>query len=318
MDGCFVGIDVSKDRLDGCIRHQHTFQHDNSGPGIAQVVALLRPLPVTLVVVEATGGLEVPLVRALQKAAIAVAVVNPRQVRDFAKASGVLAKTDALDAAVLAHFAEALRPQPRPLSDAQTQALDALVTRRCQLIDMRTMERNRLGQCPEALVRKNIQQHLDWLQKHIDRVEVELDQAVRSHPDWQARDHLQQSVPGIGPVSSRTLLASLPELGQLSGKKLAALVGLAPFADDSGRHRGKRRIYGGRAEVRAVLYMGALTASRSHTPLGELFRRLRARGKEIKVALVAVARKMLTIVNAVVRSGRPYDAAHLQAAMVSN
>lgn len=317
MDGCFVGIDVSKDRLDGCIRQQQAFHHDNSGPGIAQVVALLQPLAVTLVVVEATGGLEVPLVRALQQAAIPVAVVNPRQVRDFAKASGVLAKTDDLDAAVLAHFAEAMRPQPRPLSDAQTQALDALVTRRCQLIDMRTMERNRLGQCPEAPVRKNIQQHLDWLQQHIDRVEAALDEAVRGHPDWQARDQLQRSVPGIGPVSSRTLLASLPELGQLSGKKLAALVGLAPFADDSGRHRGKRRIYGGRAEVRAVLYMGALTASRSHTPLGELFRRLRARGKEFKVALVAVARKMLTIVNAVVRSGRPYDAAHLRAARVS-
>ena len=316
MDGCFVGIDVSKDRLDGCLRHQRTFQHDNTGPGIAQVVALLRPVAVTLVVVEATGGLEVPLVRALQKAAIPVAVVNPRQVRDFAKASGVLAKTDVIDAAVLAHFAEALRP--RPLSDAQTQALDALVTRRCQLIDMRTMERNRLGQCPEAAVRTNIQQHLDWLQQHIDRVEAELDQAVRSHPDWQARDQLQRSVPGIGPVSSRTLLASLPELGRLSGKQLAALVGLAPFAHDSGRHHGKRRIYGGRAEVRAVLYMGALTASRSQTPLGELFRRLRARGKEVKVALVAVARKLLTIVNAVVRSGRPYDAAHLQAAMVSN
>jgi transposase len=317
MDGAFVGIDVSKDRLDGCIRQRQTFAYDNSGPGLAQVVALLQAQPVTLVVVEATGGLEVPLVRALQQAGIPVAVVNPRQVRDFAKASGVLAKTDTLDAAVLAHFAEAMRPQPRPLSDAQTQALDALVTRRCQLIDMRTMERNRLGQCPDAKVRKNIERHLDWLKKYIDDVEAGLDEAVRRNPDWQAQDRLQQSVPGIGPVSSRTLLASLPELGKLPGKQLAALVGLAPFAHDSGRHHGTRRIYGGRAEVRAVLYMGALTISRSHTPLGDWFRRLRARGKEFKVAVVAVARKLLTIVNAVVRSGQAYDAARLQPAMLT-
>jgi transposase len=318
MDGCFVGIDVSKDRLDGCIRHGQAFSHGNSGPGIAQIVALLRKQPLTLVVVEATGGLEVPLVRALQKALLPVAVVNPRQLRDFAKASGVLAKTDEIDAAVLAHFAQAMRPQPRPLSDEQTQVLDALVTRRCQLIDMRTMEGNRLGQCPDVKVRKNIQLHLLWLKKHIDDVETDLDEAVRSNPDWQARDRLQQSVPGIGPVVSRTLLAGLPELGKLTGKKLAALVGLAPFADDSGRHKGKRRIYGGRAEVRAVLYMGAMTASRSHTPLGDLFRRLRARGKEFKVAIVAVAHKILTIANAVVRSGQAYDAAHLHAAMMTD
>ena len=317
MDDCFVGIDVSKDRLDGCIRHRQAFSQDNSAAGIAAIVALLQKQPVTLVVVEATGGLEVPLVRALQRAAIAVAVVNPRQIRDFAKACGVLAKTDGLDAEVLAHFAEAIRPQPRPLSDAQTQVLDALVTRRCQLIDMRTMERNRLGQCQDDHVRTNIQEHLDWLKKHIDDVDGELDDAVRNHPDWQARDQLQQSVPGIGRVVSRTLLASLPELGKLTGKKLAALVGLAPFADDSGQRHGKRRIYGGRAEVRAMLYMAALTASRSRSPLGALFQRLRARGKEFKVAVVAVARKILTIVNAVVRSGQPYDAARLQPATMT-
>jgi|HubBroStandDraft_6_1064221.scaffolds.fasta_scaffold377724_1 transposase len=318
MDGCFVGIDVSKDRLDGRIRHRQAFACDNSGPGIAQVVALLQAQPVTLVVVEATGGLEVPLVRALQQADIPVAVVNPRQIRDFAKASGVLAKTDTLDAEVLAHFAEAMRPQPRPLSDAQTQALDALVTRRCQLIDMRTMERNRMGQCPDAKVRANIKRHLAWLDKHIDDVDGELGEAVRSNPDWQARDELQRSVPGIGPVVSRTLLASLPELGKHTGKQLAALVGLAPFANDSGRQRGKRRIYGGRAEVRSMLYMAALAASRNgHSPLGEMFQRLRARGKEFKVAIVAVARKILTIVNAVVRSGQPYDAARVQPGLVT-
>lgn len=317
MDDCFVGIDVSKNRLDGCIRHRQRFSQDNSGSGIAQIVALLRKQPVTLVVVEATGGLEVPLVRALQNAALPVAVVNPRQVRDFAKASGILAKTDEIDAAVLAHFAEAMRPTPRPLSDEQTQVLDALVTRRCQLIDMRTMESNRLAQCPDVKVRKNIQLHLHWLKKYIDEVDAALDEAVRSNPDWEIRDRLQQSVPGIGPVVSRTLLAGLPELGKLTGKKLAALVGLAPFADDSGRHKGKRRIYGGRAEVRTVLYMGAMTASRSHTPLGDLFRRLQARGKEFKVAIVAVAHKILTIVNAVVRSGQAYDPAHQESAAMA-
>jgi transposase len=275
-------------------------------------------MPVALVVVEATGGLEVPVVRGLQNAAIPVAVINPRQARDFAKASGVLAKTDKLDAAVLAHFAEAMRPEPRRLRDEQTQQLDALVTRRCQLIDMRTMERNRLGQCPDPTVRENIQKHLDWLKKNIDDVEADLDQSIRGNAEWEARDRLQRSVPGVGPVISRTLLAALPELGKVTGKKLAALVGLAPFAHDSGQYRGPRRIFGGRAEVRTALYMGALTASRTKTPLGDLFRRLRERGKEFKVAIVAVARKMLTIVNAVVRSGQPYDAARLAAVMVSN
>jgi transposase len=318
MDGTFVGIDVSKDRLDGCLRRGQAFHHDNSVPGIAQVVALLQKQPVTLVVVEATGGLEVPLVRALQRVQIPVAVVNPRQIRDFAKASGVLAKTDDLDAEVLAHFAEAIRPEPRPLSDEQTQVLDALVTRRCQLIDMRTMESNREKQCADAKVRKNIEKHLAWLNKHIDDVDGQLDEAVRSNPDWQARDKLQRSVPGIGPVVSRTLLASLPELGKLTGKKLAALVGLAPFAHDSGRHKGKRHIYGGRAEVRAMLYMAALTASRGKTPLGDLFRRLRERGKEFKVAMIAVARKLLIIVNAVVRSGQVYDPARLETALCAD
>ena len=316
MDDVFVGIDVCKDRLDGCLRGGPSFQHDNSPAGVTQVVTLLQQHPVRLVVVEATGGLEVPVVRALQRAGIGVAVVNPRQARDFAKASGVLAKTDAIDAAVLAHFAEAIRPPVRALPDEQTLLLDALVSRRSQLIDMRTMERNRLGQCSDRKVRANIEKHLTWLQKHIDEVDRELGEAVKSNPDWQARDALQQSVPGIGPVVSRTLLASLPELGQLSGKKLAALAGLAPFAHDSGTQRGHRRVFGGRAEVRAKLYMAAMTASRTKSPLGELFRRLRERGKEFKVAVVAVARKLLTIVNAVVRSGAAYEARPRQPAIV--
>jgi transposase len=263
-------------------------------------VKLLAGQPVALVVVEATGGLEVPLVRALQRAALAVAVINPRQARDFAKATGRLAKTDQIDAEVLAHFGEALRPEPRPLSDEQTQHLDALVTRRTQLIDMRTMEQNRLAGCPDPEVRANIEKHLQWLRQHIDD---------RDHPSWQARDRLQQSIPGFGKVVSYTLLASLPELGTLPSRQLAALVGLAPFAHDSGQHRGQRRIFGGRAEVRSKLYMAALTVSRTKGPLGEFYRRLRAAGKACKVALVALARKLLTIANAVVSTGNPYDPA---------
>ena len=317
MDGTrFAGIDVSKDSLDGCCRPGVDFHQDNTPGGIARVVALLVEQAVGLVVVEATGGLEVPLVRALHKAAVPVAVVNPRQARDFAKASGRLAKTDQIDAQALAHYAEALRPQPRPLPDEQTQLLDVLVTRRGQLIDMRTMEQNRLAGCPDARVRKGIQQHLDWLARRITETDDDLGQAVRDNPDWQARDQLQQSVPGIGKVVSQTLLASLPELGRLSGRQLSALVGLAPLAHDSGQRQGKRRIFGGRAEVRSKLYMAALGASRSQGPLGAFYRRLRAAGKECKVALVAVARKLLTIVNAVVRSGQPYDAAHASLAGV--
>ncbi len=303
----FVGIDVSKDSLDGAFRNGPSFRHANSTTGIAQVLDACKKA--TLVVVEATGGLEVPLVRALQKAGIPVAVANPLRVREFAKATGVLAKTDRIDAAVLAHFAEAVRPTPRPLPDEQTQVLDALVTRRSQLVDMRTMESNRLSSCVDARVRTNLKKHLDWLERHIDDANRDLGEAVKNNPDWQARDELQQSVPGIGKVVSHTMLASLPELGRVSGKKITALVGLAPYASDSGRHQGKRRIFGGRAEVRAKLFMAALTVSRSRSPLGDFFRRLRAQGKEFKVALIALARKILTVVNAVVRTGIPYTEA---------
>ena len=309
MDGGFVGIDVSKNQLDGRVLGGQSFQQPNSPAGIAQVVTLLQSLPTTLVVVEATGGLEVPVTRALQKAQIPVAVINPRQGRDFAKASGRLAKTDRIDAETLAMFGQAIRPQAQPLPDEATVALDAIVTRRSQLIDMRTMEQNRLHQTADVKVRRNIQKHLDWLNKHIDDVDRELGEAVKNNPAWQARDQLQQSIPGIGKGVSQALLAGLPELGRLASRKLAALVGLAPFARDSGQHKGKRYIAGGRRYVRSMLYMGAWTASRSKTALGDYYRRLLDKGKAAKVALIAVAHKMLTIANAVVRSGQPYDAA---------
>jgi transposase len=311
MDGNFVGIDVSKRQLDGRILGAQSFQHPNAPAGIAAIVGLLQslPVPVTLVVVEATGGLEVPIARALQKAQIPVAVINPRQGRDFAKASGRLAKTDDIDAETLALFGQAIRPRPQPLPDEQTAALDAIVTRRSQLIDMRTMEQNRLQQTADAKVRHNIHKHLEWLNQHIDDVDRELGEAVKNNPAWQARDQLQQSIPGIGKGVSLALLAGLPELGRLASRKLAALVGLAPFARDSGQSKGKRHITGGRSHVRAMLYMGAWTASRSKTALGEFYRRLLAKGKAPKVALIAVARKMLTIANAIVRNAQPYDPA---------
>lgn len=307
MDGCFVGIDVSKNQLDGRVLGDQSFQHPNSPAGIAQIVALMQSLPVTLVVVEATGGLEVPVTRALQKANIPVAVINPRQGRDFAKATGRLAKTDRIDAETLAMFGQSIRPQAKALPDEETLALDAIVTRRSQLIDMRTMERNRLHQTADAKVRRNIQKHLEWLDKHIDDVDQELGDAVKNNPAWQARDQLQQSIPGIGKGISQALLAGLPELGRLASRKLAALVGLAPFARDSGQSKGKRHIAGGRSYVRSMLFMGAWTASRSKTALGDFYRRLIDKGKPAKVALIAVAHKMLTIANAVVRSGQPYE-----------
>jgi transposase len=328
MDACFFGIDVSKDSLDGIALEGaafkgeasksetfgNAFRHDNSNAGIAKVLDVVKAQidagRSVLVVVEATGGREVPLARALQKAGIAVAVANPQRVREFARSKGILAKTDRIDARVLASFGEAIRPEARPLPDEATAELDALVTRRCQLIDMRTMETNRLAACvdrTQAKMRKNLEKHIEWLNRHIDDADRDLGEAVKNNPLWKARDQVQQSVPGIGPVVSHTLLSSLPELGKLPGKRLAALVGLAPHADDSGHHKGPRHIRGGREGIRAKLYMAALAVARGSSSLGDFFRQLRSRGKACKVALVAVARKLLMIVNAVVRSGTPYE-----------
>jgi transposase len=304
----FIGIDVSKDRLDGAARPTGlTFGYDNSDDGIAALVGLLAPLRPALVVVEATGGLQASLVAALAVAGIPTAVVNPRQARDFAKATGRLAKTDAIDAEALAHFAEAIRPQPRPLPDEATQALQALLARRRQLLDMRAAEHNRLEMGAKTLpaaVRRNVEKHVRWLTGQVEDIDGELGRAIEASPLWRAKDDLLQSVPGIGPAVSRTLVAALPELGSLSRHKVAALVGLAPVADDSGERRGRRHIRGGRTEVRCVLYMAALSAARFNPVLRAFYQRLRAVGKEAKVALTAVARKLLTIVNAMVRSGQ--------------
>ena len=299
---CFVGIDVSKATLDVAVRPSgEQWSAANDDGGIPPLVKRLRPLAPALIVLEATGGFETAAVGALAAAGLPVVVANPRQVRDFAKATGQLAKTDVLDAQVLALFAERVRPEPRPLPDEAVRGLDALLTRRRQLLEMRTAEHNRLGLAPVA-VRRDITQHIHWLDRRLRDVDSDLDQAIRSSPVWRAKEDLLRSVPGVGPVVSRTLLGELPELGTLTHRQIAALVGVAPRARDSGTLRGKRVVWGGRAPVRAALYMAALVARRYNPVIRVFYERLRAAGKAPKVALVACMRKLLTILNAMVRS----------------
>jgi transposase len=306
MAGPFVGIDVSKGHLDVAVRPGAAFRVPNDPAGHAELAARLAPLGPALVVLEATGGLELPAAAQLAAAGLPVAAVNPRQARDFARATGRLAKTDRLDAEALAHFAEAVRPEQRPLPGPEQRALDALVTRRRQLVEMRVMESNRLAACADRAVRAGIQRHLDWLAEELDDADGGLAQAVRSSPVWREKDDLLQSVPGVGPQVSRALLAAIPELGTLPGGRVAALAGLAPYADDSGARRGGRHIRGGRADARRALYLAALSARRHCPPLKAFADRLAARGKKAKVVLVAVARKLLVIANAILRSGKPW------------
>lgn len=304
----FVGIDVAKAHLDLADRSGRVVREANDDDGIATLVARLIADRPTLIVVEATGGLETPLVAALAAAGLPVAVVNPRQVRDFAKATGRLAKTDAIDAAVLAHFAEAIRPEIRPIADDQARALAALIARRRQLIDMRVAERNRRHTAATAAVRADLEAHIAYLTQQIDRLDEQLGQAIEASPVWRAKDELLRGIPGLGPVASRTLLATLPELGTLGRSKVAALVGLAPMNRDSGTLRGHRMIVGGRAEARSALSMAALSAVRYNPALRSFYARLRAAGKPAKLALTAAARKLLVIADAILRSGRPWQA----------
>jgi transposase len=300
----FVGIDVSKAHLDVATRPEgRTARYHNDPAGIASLVAWLRPLAPALVVLESTGGLEMAAVAALAVAGIPVAVINPRQARDFAKATGRLAKTDRIDAEALAHFAEAIRPAPRALDDPAARALDALLGRRDQLLGMRTMEANRLAVSPDQAVRADIQRHLDWLKAEIAEADRRLAIAIRESPMWREKDELLRSIPGLGPITSATLLAAVPELGEIDGGKLSALAGLAPFNDDSGRRRGARHIRGGRADVRRLLYLAALSAVRFNPAMRAFRERLEARGKPAKVILTAVARKLLVIANALIRTG---------------
>jgi transposase len=296
----FIGIDVGKAHLDVAERpNGRTWRVAQDEAGITSLVARWQAQPPTLIVLEATGGLEVPLAAALGSAGLAVVVVNPRQVRHFAQALGQLAKTDRLDAALLARFAESVRPPPRPLPDAQAQALAALVTRRSQIVTMLVAEQQRLRTTPPAL-RARVEAHVSWLRTERAALDEELAQTIHQTPLWRDRDDVLQSVPGVGPTLATTLIADLPELGRLNRKQIAALAGVAPLNCDSGQHRGRRVIWGGRAQLRAVLYMGTLVAVQHNPVLRPFYERLLAAGKPKKVALVACMHKLLIILNAMV------------------
>ncbi len=301
-----IGIDVSKSRLDVAVdpsgEHWQVANQESSFP---QLVERLRTLTPELVVMEATGGYERPVAAALWAAGLLVAVVNPRQVRDFAKATGQLAKTDKLDAAVLARFAAAVQPPARPPANQEAARLEALVVRRRQLVEMITAERQRL-QVSLQVTRPGIKAHLAWLKQQLDSLDRELDQQIRQSPIWCADDDLLRTIPGVGPVVSATMVAELPELGRLDRKKLAALAGVAPLNRDSGAMRGRRSTWGGRGQVRRVLYMAALVGTRHNPVLRALYRRLLAAGKPKKVALTACMHKLLMIMNGVMRTRTPW------------
>jgi transposase len=306
----FVGIDVAKDGLDVHVRptgEAFSVPHDDAGlAGLAERLTRLHP---TLVALEATGGYEVPVAAALASVGVPVAVINPRQIRAFARATGQLAKTDALDARVIAAFAEAVRPAVRPLPDEQARTLGELVTRRRQLVDMYGAELNRRRLVRDPQVQQQLAAHLRWLDQALADLERELRQAIRATPVWRETEDLLRSVPGIGPVTAFTLLADLPELGRLPRRQIAALVGVAPFNRDSGTLRGRRTVSGGRTDVRRVLYMATVSAIRRNPIIGAFYRRLRASGHPAKVAITAAMRKLITILNAILRDHRPWQVA---------
>ena len=303
----FVGIDVGKTQLDVARSDQDdVWRVGNDEEGIEELVRQLRDVGPEIVVLEATGGFEFPAAAALAAAEIPVVIANPRQARDFAKSTGQLAKTDTIDARGLALFAARVKPQVRELPSEEARALSAIVARRRQVIEMITAEKNRLGFALKP-VQKGIEKHIRWLERQLSDVDSDLDAMIRKSPLWAAKRDLLQTVPGVGPNLSRTLLAELPELGLLSHKQIASLVGVAPFSRDSGIFRGKRMIWGGRAPVRSALYLSVWSASRWNPVIRLFYNRLRAKGKPAKVAQVACMRKLLTILNAMVRDGRQWD-----------
>lgn len=304
----FVGIDVCKAQLDVAIRPaRQTLSVTNDKAGIKTLVKHFKKLRPTLVVLESTGGLERKVMAALIGAEIAVFMANPRQVRDFAKSTGQLAKTDHIDAAVLAHYAEAIRPKPRPLPDELTLELRALTARRRQLIDMIVAEKNRLATASKA-IQKRIAAHIAYLEQELDDADQDLDRFIEKNPAWKESQEILCSTPSIGPVSSRTLLAELPELGALGRKQISALVGVAPFPRDSGTLKGRRTIWGGRASVRTALFMATLAATRFNPVIRDFYKRLKAKGKLSKVALVACMHKLLTILNAMIKNKTHWSA----------
>ena len=308
MEQIFIGIDVAKDRLDvHVLPSGEAFAVARDSEGVATLADRLGSLNPTLIVLEATGGFETLVAGALAAAQLPLAVVNPRQIRDFARAVGQLAKTDALDAKIIALFAERVHPEPRPLPDDQTRALAELVARRRQIVEMMTAERNRRRMLTSRRLLKSVDRLLAALQKELSELEADLDDIIRGTPAWRDAEDLLTSVPGVGDKLARTLIADLPELGRLNRKQIAALVGVAPINRDSGTMRGKRTTWAGRAKVRAVLYMGALVASRHNATLKSFYQRLLAAGKPKKLALTAVMRKLLTILNAILRDRAPWQ-----------
>jgi transposase len=314
----FVGIDVAKDRLDVHVRPSaETFAVARDGEGLAQLIERLQALRPELVVMEATGGYETIVASAVAAAHLPLAVVNPRQIRDFARATGKLAKTDRIDAAAIAHFAEAVRPPARPIADAAAQALGELVARRRQLIEMMVAERNRRRRATQRRVLTAIDRHLELLQSELSELEKDIDGTIRKSPAWQADADLLASVPGIGPATLRTLIAELPELGRLDRRRIAApcslpgagLVGVAPINRDSGTLRGRRTIGGGRPAVRTALFMAALVASRANPVLAAYYAKPRTAGKTGKQALTACMRKLVVILNALLRDRKPWQPA---------
>lgn len=310
MESISVGIDVSKVTFVVAISPSgERWASDTTAAAIDALVARLQALTPTIIVVEATGGYERALVAALGAAGLPVAIVNPRQVRAYAQALGHTAKTDAIDAAVLADFGAKVQPAPRPLPDAATAALAALVVRRRQLLEMIGIERQRLEQAPPTgRITRELRNHIRWLERRVSDVDDEIGTAIQASPIWRVHEDLLRSVPGVGPITARTLLAELPELGTLDRRAIAALVGVAPFNCDSGQHRGQRHIWGGRASVRTTLYMAAVSAARHNPALATFYRRLRAAGKPAKVALVATMRKLVTILNALLKQQARWNA----------
>ena len=310
MEHSFIGIDVAKDHLDV---HVHptgeAFRVTSDDAGLAVLLPRLAALTPSLIVLEATGGYEVRVTAVLASAGLPVAVVNPRQIRDFARATGRLAKTDTLDARVIALFADAVRPTPRPLPDAQAQALGELIARRRQLVDMLGAEKNRRRLLRERRLQRHLDAHIAWLEEALRRLDHDLTTLVRATPLWREADDLLRSVPGIGPITACTLIADLPELGRLDRRRIAALAGLAPFARDSGLFRGRRMIAGGRAPVRRVLYMATLTAIQCNPVIRRFHQRLVTAGRPAKLAHTAAMRKLLTILNAMLRDRRPWQTA---------
>lgn len=308
----YVGIDVAKSSLDIAVHPTgQRWNFTNDDLGIGKAVACLQKLAPVLVVMEATGGIELPIIASLIVDGLPAVAVNPRQVRDFARAMGRLAKTDALDAEVIAHFAAVVHPTPHPLPDAQTQEFSAILTRRRQVVEMLTAEKNRLSTAGKA-VRGRIKAHITWLEQELANLDEDLRRSVGESPVWREKDALLQSVPGVGPILSATLLTELPELGTLNRRQIAALVGVAPLNRDSGTFRGKRTIWGGRATVRATLYMAALVATRHNPVIRTFYQRLCAAGKAKKVAITACMRKLLIVLNALLKHRTPWGYADPQ------